>query len=195
MKIRSASKQASLWQSLSFGANYKAAYCIAACPAGEDVIGPYLDDRVGFARDVVKPLQAKVEPVYVVPGSDAEEHVRTRYPAKTVRRVGNGVRPQNIASLLVGMRLTFQRNKARELDAVYRFTGAEKRDVTITLRHRDLIIEEGLNGTANLVIQADSEAWLQFVRKERGLPGLLLSRKLRVKGSPKLLVAFGKFFP
>ena len=30
------SEQASLWQSLSFGANYKAAYCIAACPAGED---------------------------------------------------------------------------------------------------------------------------------------------------------------
>lgn len=191
------SEQASLWQSLSFGANYKAAYCIAACPAGEDVIGPYLDDRVGFARDVVKPLQAKVEPVYVVPGSDAEDHVRKRYPSKTVRRVGNGVRPQNIASLLVGMRLTFQRNKARDLDAVYhfRFTGAEKRDVTITLRRRDLTIEEGLKGTANLVVQADSEAWLQFVRKERGLPGLLLSRKLRVKGSPKLLVAFGKCFP
>src|SRR5437868_8276055 len=33
---------ASMWQSLSFGANYKAAYCLAVCPAGEDVIGPYL---------------------------------------------------------------------------------------------------------------------------------------------------------
>src|SRR5262245_18401786 len=30
---------ASLWQSLSFGANYKSAYCMAVCPAGEDVIG------------------------------------------------------------------------------------------------------------------------------------------------------------
>src|SRR5215471_17426603 len=33
---------ASMWQSLSHGANYKSAYCLAVCPAGEDVIGPYL---------------------------------------------------------------------------------------------------------------------------------------------------------
>jgi hypothetical protein len=29
---------ASMWQSLSFGANYKSAYCMAVCPAGDDVI-------------------------------------------------------------------------------------------------------------------------------------------------------------
>jgi hypothetical protein len=29
---------ASMWQSLSFGANYKLAYCMAVCPAGDDVI-------------------------------------------------------------------------------------------------------------------------------------------------------------
>ncbi|HXW22521.1 MAG TPA: 4Fe-4S binding protein, partial [Rhodomicrobium sp.] len=33
------------WQSLSYGPNYNAAYCIAVCPAGEDVIGPYLADK------------------------------------------------------------------------------------------------------------------------------------------------------
>jgi len=30
----------SMWQSLGFGPNYKAAYCISVCPAGEEVIGP-----------------------------------------------------------------------------------------------------------------------------------------------------------
>ena len=35
-------ESASMRQSLSFGANYKAAYCVAVCPAGEDVIGPVL---------------------------------------------------------------------------------------------------------------------------------------------------------
>jgi Fe-S-cluster-containing hydrogenase component 2 len=35
---------ASMWQSLSHRANYKSAYCMAVCPAGEDVIGPYLED-------------------------------------------------------------------------------------------------------------------------------------------------------
>ena len=55
------SETASMWQSLSFGANYKAAYCLAVCPAGEDVIGPFLTDHKGFPDSVVKPLQEKQE--------------------------------------------------------------------------------------------------------------------------------------
>ena len=39
------SETSSMWQSLSHGANYKSAYCMAVCPAGEDVIGPYLQDK------------------------------------------------------------------------------------------------------------------------------------------------------
>src|SRR6516165_5924365 len=47
------SESSSMWQSLSFGANYKAAYCLAVCPAGDDVIRPFLDDRGGYVREVV----------------------------------------------------------------------------------------------------------------------------------------------
>src|SRR5215475_4753445 len=43
-------ESASMWQSLSFGANYKAAYCLSVCPAGEEVIGPYLSDRAAHLR-------------------------------------------------------------------------------------------------------------------------------------------------
>src|SRR5216110_3231762 len=53
------SETVSMWQSLAFGANYKAAYCMAVCPAGEDVIGPYLASKKKFADDVMRPLQAK----------------------------------------------------------------------------------------------------------------------------------------
>ena len=38
-------ESASMWQSLSYGANYKAAYCLSVCPAGEDVIGPYQPEQ------------------------------------------------------------------------------------------------------------------------------------------------------
>ncbi|MDT5326973.1 MAG: hypothetical protein QOF25_4125, partial [Mycobacterium sp.] len=44
-------------RSLSFKANYKAAYCLAVCPAGEEVIEPFLDDRKAFMNLVLKPLQ------------------------------------------------------------------------------------------------------------------------------------------
>jgi hypothetical protein len=76
-------------------------------PAGEDVIGPYLASKKDFADDVLRPLQAKREPVYVVRGSDAETHVQKRYPHKTVRQVRSSLRPRSIANLLFGMPLSF----------------------------------------------------------------------------------------
>src|SRR4029077_19679555 len=101
-------ESASMWQSLSFGANYKAAYCLAVCPAGEDVIGPYLTNKAGHLRDTVRPLQEKEETVYAVAGSDAEDHVARRFPHKKVKRVGNGLRPRSIQGFLQGLRLTLQ---------------------------------------------------------------------------------------
>jgi hypothetical protein len=37
----SGAETVSMWQSLSVGANYKAAYCLSVCPAGEEVIAPF----------------------------------------------------------------------------------------------------------------------------------------------------------
>lgn len=85
-------ENASMWQSLSFRANYKAAYCMAVCPAGEDVVDPYLADRQGFMAQVLRPLQDKVEPLYVTAGSPAAEHARRRFPHKQIRQVGDAGR-------------------------------------------------------------------------------------------------------
>ncbi|KAB2352299.1 epoxyqueuosine reductase [Actinomadura rudentiformis] len=93
------SESASMWQSLSYKPSYKAAYCMAACPAGEDVIGPYLADRKEHLTTVVRPLQDKQEPVYVLPDSAAEEHVTKRFPHKTARPVSNGL-PEEVNAAL-----------------------------------------------------------------------------------------------
>src|SRR3989449_6077824 len=190
-------ESASIWQSLSFGANYKAAYCLSVCPAGEDVIGPYLTDKAGHLREVVRPLQEKEETVYVVAGSDAEEHVARRFPLKTIKRVGNGLRPRSIRRFLSGLALTFQPGKAASLNAVYHFTftGKEEKQATVSIRDGTLQVQDGHQGEADLRVTADSETWLGFLAKERSLLWALLRRKIRIKGSPKLLVAFGKCFP
>jgi hypothetical protein len=42
---------------------------------------------------------------------------------------------------------------------------------------------------------AETRSWIRFLRKERGILPLLLTRKVRLKGPAKLLVAFGRCFP
>jgi hypothetical protein len=190
-------EQASLWQSLAFGANYKAAYCIAACPAGEDVIAPYRDDRAAFQKTVLKPLQKKREKVYVIKGGDAEEFVARRYPHKSIRCVPSALRPRTIAGFLDGLPLVFQRSKAKDLAATYHFnfTGTEAIAATIDIERGNLSVAEGHQGMADLTITTDSDAWLAFLRKDRSLPWMLVTRKLRIKGPPRLMTAFGRCFP
>lgn len=187
----------SLWQSLSFGPNYKAAYCLTVCPAGDDVIGPFLTDRRQFLKEVVDPLQHKVETVYVVPGSDAEAHVARRFPHKRVKRVHNGVRPRSIAGFLRGLPLTFQKGQSTGLDAVYHFTftGAEPGQATVVIRDHSLTVHDGLTGKADLHVTADSKIWLSFLAKERGIIWALITRKIRLQGPIRLLKAFGRCFP
>ena len=190
-------ESASLWQSLSFGANYKSAYCMAVCPAGEDVIGPFLTNRKGYLEEAVKPLQAKEETVYVIPGSDAEVYVTRHFPNKKTKRIGNGLTTRTIKAFLAGLRLAFQRNQAEGLDATYHFTftGEEKSTATVTIRNKTIDVQDGHVGVPSIRVRADSRTWLEILAKERSLVWALIRRKIRIQGSPKFLMAFGKCFP
>jgi Fe-S-cluster-containing hydrogenase component 2 len=191
------SETASMWQSLSFGANYKSAYCMAVCPAGEDVIGPYLHSKQQHLKEVVRPLQERAEPVYVVEGSDAEAIARRKFKNKTVKPVSSGLRPRTIGGLLTFMPIVFQPNQSRGLDATFhfRFTGMEEREATVTIKNRTIEVKDGLLGKADLRVTADAKTWLGFLAGEKSLPLALLRRKVRIKGDPRLLLAFGKCFP
>ena len=90
---------ASIWQSLAYGSSYKAAYCMAVCPAGDDVIGPYLADAPGFIQDVMRPLTQKEETVFVLQGSDAEGASPVAFRTRQSERVNGGVRTRKIADL------------------------------------------------------------------------------------------------
>ncbi len=188
----------SMWQTLSFGANYKAAYCLSVCPAGEDVIAPFLGDRKQFLGDVVKPLQNKEETVFVLEGSDAEPYVAKRFGNKRTKRVHSGLRPHTIKNFLFGLQLLFQREAAAGLDATYHFTftGEERKEVTVTIRAEQLTVADGHVGKPDLRVTADTRTWLRFVGREVGILWALVRRKIRISGgSPKLLLAFGRCFP
>jgi Fe-S-cluster-containing hydrogenase component 2 len=190
-------ESASMWQSLSHGANYKAAYCLAVCPAGEDVIGPYLADKKSHLKEVVKPLQEKEETVYVTRNSDAEDHVAKRFPHKKIKHVGNSLRPNTIEVFLGGMPNVFQPGKSAGLDATFHFTftGQEQRQATVVIQEQKISVKEGHVGQPDLHVTADSRTWIGFLRKEKNVVWALLRRKIRLEGSLKLLLAFGKCFP
>lgn len=188
---------ASMWQSLAIGPNYKAAYCMAVCPAGEDVISPFLTNRKGFLEEVVKPLQAKEETIYVVAGSDAEEYTQRRFPHKPTKRIHSGMRATSIQGLLRSMPLVFQRNQSRDLDATFHFTftGAEPLLATVIIRNQTIQVQEGHVGSADFHLTADSRTWLRILAREQRMFGAILTRKIRWRGPVRLLRAFGKCFP
>jgi len=190
-------ESASMWQSLSYGANYKAAYCLAVCPAGEDVIGPFLADRKAHLKEIVRPLQEKEETIYVTKNSDAEVSVAKRFPHKKIKHVGNSLRPNAIAVFLNGMPHVFQPGKSAGLNATFHFTftGNEQRQATVVIKDQRMSVEEGHVGQPDLHVTADSQTWIGFLRKEKNVVWALLRRKIRLDGPLKLLVAFGKCFP
>ncbi len=192
-----AAETVSMWQSLGFGPSYKAAYCVSVCPAGEDVIGPFLEGRPAFLKDVVRPLQDRPETVFVIPGSDAEAYVPRRFPHKKVKAVGNGLRPDSIATFLRGLPLAFQRGRAAGLAATYHFTftGEEALSATVRIAEGRVEVNDGHLGKAGLRLTADSRTWLRFLAKETSLPWAMLTGRVRLRGSPRLLLAFARCFP
>jgi hypothetical protein len=85
------------------------------------------DERKAFVREVVQPLQEKLETVSVVPGWDDEARVAQRFPHKTVKRVRSSLTPISVEGFCNGLSMTFQPGQARNLTATYHFasSGAE----------------------------------------------------------------------
>lgn len=187
----------SLWQSLTYGGNYKSVYCIAACPAGENVIGQFIDNRKKFVKDIIKPLHYKKETVYVIPGSDAEDYVTRRFPNKVIKKIGNGLRPKTIKGFLDALPLVFQRSQSENLETIYHFsfTGKEKHKATVIIKNKSVDVYYKHIEKPNIHIIADSNTWLKFLAKEKSMLWALFFFKIRIKGSPRLLLNFKKCFP
>ena len=191
------SETASMWQSLSFGPNYKAAYCVAACPAGEDVILPFLRNKPAFVKEVVRPLQEKVEPIYVIKGSDAEGHVKKRFPGKKPKLVRSGLRPSSAASFIAALPLLFQPGQAKEMNVRYRFifSGADTTRADVFICEGKLHINPDGAVSPDVTIRADATTWLRFLSEEISIVWALLTLRIRISGKIWLMKDFQKCFP
>lgn len=191
------SETVSMWQNLAVGAQTKCDRCVAVCPAGEEGIGEFLEDRKSFTERLLKPFRDKSEVIYVVPGSDAEAHVAAHSPTKTIKRVSNGLRPNSARGFLQSLPLVFQRNRSEGLNATFHFTftGEESCKGTVVIRDRTLQVQDAHVGKADLHLIADSRTWLKFLAKEKNLISAIVTGKVRIKGSLKLMKDFARCFP
>ena len=188
----------SMWQSLAYKPNYKAAYCIAVCPAGEDVIGPFLARRADHLKNVVRPLTEQVETIYAVAGSDAEAHVKKRFPHKRLRIIRSSLRPTDARAFFRAIPHTFQRGPARGLEATFHFdlTGEQAVKATVRIHDGTLLVEEGaLSGNADVTVRTDGQLWLDIVTKRRSPVVAVLMRRLKIEGNRSLLDRFAACFP
>lgn len=193
----------SMWQSLSYGICNKSSYCMAACPAGKDHIGAYLSDKKGYKDNVLSPLQNNTETVFVLPGSDAQTHVAEKFPHKSVKQVGSGVRPASVTGFLNSLPLVFQKSRSKGIRARYHFTFignkavAEKKEVkgTVNIRNQTLEVLSGHTGKPDITVIADAATWLKFLSKEKNLLIALVTGKIKIKGPPKLMKQFARCFP
>jgi putative sterol carrier protein/Fe-S-cluster-containing hydrogenase component 2 len=189
-KVRD-SETMSIWQSLSFGANYKAAYCMAVCPAGEDVMPLFQEDKKKYVTDIVKPLKDRPEPVYVRAGTTAEK-VAAKNPHKEIRHIQTPFRPTSLTGFINGINVVFNREKADGLNLRihFKFTGAEERLLTVAIVERKISVEEGHAKIADLKVEADTGTWLKIAGSEISSFWPVLTRKLKIKGNPLLLMKF-----
>jgi ferredoxin len=74
------SETISMWQNLAVGSQTRCDRCMTVCPAGTESIGEYMDDRKAFINRTVKRFTDLEEAIYVIKGSDAEQHMISKFP-------------------------------------------------------------------------------------------------------------------
>jgi epoxyqueuosine reductase QueG len=158
----------SMWQSLAFGPNYKSAYCQAVCPAGDDVIGPYMADKAQWRRDVVVPLLRTEESVYVRSGTRAE-HVARRNSSKRIRYIDYQPRVSTPANFMLGLRHRFDSSLAADVDVRIELHFPDHA-VLVTVERGTLTIDE-LDATPDpppaAVVELQGDDYIRLLHPER----------------------------
>jgi len=207
------SETMSMWQSLAYKPNIKCTYCMAVCPAGEDVLDNYTSNKKQYIQEVLNPLKNRNELVYVLPESKAETIVK-RNPNKEIRYVGNFARTftedatkevetetktQDQISChdaVASMVHAFQPEIAGDLtaDIQFRVSGSEPGTYYLHIEKGQCTFHEGEADNPALVILTPDEVWIAIVRGEIDGPVAFMQGKFKYEGDMGLLMKVPKMF-
>ncbi len=177
----------SFWQSLGFGPKYKAAYCQAVCPAGDEVVGPYLADRVAWRREVVEPFKDKHEYVYVTSGSRAERVAR-RNPNKRIRYVDYRVDVSTAHNFAIGLQHRFDPSLAGGVRCVVRFAFPDGDGLTAVVEDGVLQLDEPTDAAPDVTVRFTADDFIRLLHPDPAPPESGVAR-YELTGDPAALGA------
>ena len=154
-----------MWQSLAFGPKYKSAYCQAVCPAGEDVIGPYMADKAAWRNEVMVPLLRKEENVYVTSGSRAERVAR-RNRSKRVRYIDYRPELSTPANFVLGLRHRFDPSRAVGTTVVVEFAFPDGGSTVASIEGGGLQLDADTPATRDATVALHGDRYIRLLHPE-----------------------------
>ncbi len=161
----SSNETRSMWQSLGFGPNYKAAFCQAVCPAGDDIIGPYMADKAAWRREVALPLIHKREDVYVQSGTRAEK-VAHRHKNKRVRYIDYRVGVSTPANFMLGLRHRFDTALAQSVSVSVSFVFPDSTSAAATIANGELAVSDEPTSPADATVRFTGQDYIRMLHPE-----------------------------
>jgi len=106
------------------------------------------------------------------------------------------LRPKNIAQAIEGMALTFNPEKAGDLQATIQFhvSGQGGGDWNLSIADGQCRCETGLLANPTLTINTPADVWLAIARKERSGAMAMMTGKYKGSGKMSLLLKMDKIF-
>jgi len=155
----------SMWQSLAYGPKYKSAYCQAVCPAGEDIIGPYMADRAAWRNDILVPLLRKKEHIYVTSGSRAE-HIARRNPDKRIRYLDYRPELSTPANFRLAVLHRFDEMRALSISSDVLFRFPDGSDLRVSVAAGVLTLDSDDPKSPNALVTLTGEEYIRVVHPE-----------------------------
>jgi ferredoxin len=154
-------------QAVSFEPNYKSAYCMAVCPAGDDIIGTYLSDPAKHREEVLMPLRQHPEAVYVTSGTRSEERAK-RNPHKFVRYIDYKPDVSSAANFAVGLRHMFKPPAPDTPRSVVSFRFPDGTVTAVIDKAKLTTTTEPSDEVADATVVSDASNYITILHKHMG---------------------------
>ena len=104
--------------------------------------------------------------------------------------------PMSVKPIFAALPLSLNKEAAQTANTVYQFNldGEGGGQFTVTIRHGECLVEEGVNGTPDVTVSAAAADYLNIVTGAYPFGLAYINGRLKVDGDLRLVVRMGSYF-